>query len=149
MKQFSWRGNTDFYSGILLIAISAFAINYVRTLSIGTVTEMGSGFFPMALATILAGMGVLLTIKGVVVGGAPVGKIHFRPLFFILLSFAVFGLLIELAGIIIAILGQVAIAHFASRETILRHSIITGVAVAAISAVVFVVLLQIPVKLVP
>lgn len=149
MKQLSWRGNTDFYSGLLLIAIAAFALSYIHTLPIGTVTDMGSGYFPFGLAVILGVMGVVMTIKGVVAGGAPVGAIHLRPLFFILLSFGLFGFLIERFGIIIAILAQVAVCHFATRETVLRQSIITGVAVAAISAVVFVVLLQIPVKLVP
>jgi putative tricarboxylic transport membrane protein len=149
MKSFTWRGNTDFYSGVLLIVVAAVALSYIGTLAVGTVTRMGPGYFPFGLAVILLGMGLVLVVKGLATAGTPVGRFYLRPLVLILLSFAVFGFLIERAGIIVAILAQVAIAHFASRETILRQSVITGVAVAAVSAVVFVVLLKIPVKLLP
>ncbi len=67
----------------------------------------------------------------------------------ILLSFTAFGVLVERAGLIIAILAQVAIAHFASVETRWRQSLVTGVLLAAASAVIFVWLLKIPVDLLP
>lgn len=149
MKSIAWRGNIDFYSGLLLAAIAVVALFYIRTLTVGTVLQMGPGYFPLGLALVLLGMGLVLIVKGVFVNGPPVGKIHLRPLFFVLLSFTVFGLLIERAGIILAILAQIAVAHFASRETTLRESIIVGVALAAASAVVFVWLLKIPVGLLP
>jgi len=47
-----------------------------------------------------------------VVGGSPVGQFHLRPLVFVLLSFAAFGVLIERAGLILAVLAQVAVAHY-------------------------------------
>jgi putative tricarboxylic transport membrane protein len=72
-----------------------------------------------------------------------------RPLFFILLSFAAFGLLVERAGLLIAILVQVGIAHFASRETTWLSSAVTAVALAIASSVVFVWLLKIPVSVLP
>ncbi|MEH2481165.1 hypothetical protein V1282_004522 [Nitrobacteraceae bacterium AZCC 2146] len=149
MKSLAWRGNIDFYSGLLLVAVAGVALLYIRTLAIGTVLEMGPGYFPLGLALVLLGMGLCLLVKGLLVSGPPVGQFHLRPLFFILLSFAAFGVLVERAGLILAILVQVAIAHFASRETSWRESSITGVALAATSAVVFVWLLKIPVELLP
>ncbi|MDB5566699.1 MAG: hypothetical protein JWP84_3265 [Tardiphaga sp.] len=149
MKSLAWRGNIDFYSGLLLVAVAGVALLYIRTLAIGTVLEMGPGYFPLGLALVLLGMGLCLLVKGLLVSGPPVGMFYLRPLFFILLSFAAFGVLVERAGLILAILVQVAIAHFASRETTWRESSITGVALAATSAVVFVWLLKIPVELLP
>jgi hypothetical protein len=149
MKSLAWRGNIDFYSGLLLVAVAGVALLYIRTLAIGTVLEMGPGYFPLGLALVLLGMGLCLLVKGLLVSGAPVGMFYLRPLFFILLSFAAFGVLVERAGLILAILVQVATAHFASRETTWRESSITGVALAATSAVVFVWLLKIPVELLP
>jgi hypothetical protein len=149
MKSLAWRGNIDFYSGLLLVAVAGVALLYIRTLAIGTVLEMGPGYFPLGLALVLLGMGLCLLVKGLLVSGPPVGMFYLRPLFFILLSFAAFGALVERAGLILAILVQVAIAHFASRETSWRESSITGVALAATSAVVFVWLLKIPVELLP
>lgn len=149
MKSIARRGNTDVYSGVLLVAISVVALLYIRTLTIGTVLDMGPGYFPLGLALALLGMGLVLVIKGLAAAGSPVGTIHLRPLFFILLSFAAFGLLIERAGLVIAILVQVAIAHFASRESTWLASVITGVALAVASSVIFVWLLKIPVNVLP
>ncbi|MET0445634.1 tripartite tricarboxylate transporter TctB family protein [Tardiphaga sp.] len=149
MKTIVQRGNTDFYSGLLLSAIAIVALFYIRTLAIGTVLDMGPGYFPLGLALILLGMGLVLIVKGLTTAGMPAGVVHLRPLFFILLSFAAFGLLIERAGLAIAILAQVAIAHFASRESTWRVSLITGVILAAMSSIVFVWLLKLPVNVLP
>lgn len=150
MQSPSWRGNNiDFYSGLLLVAVATVALLYIRTLAIGTVLEMGPGYFPLGLALVLLGMGLCLVVKGLLTSEKPVGAFHLRPLFFILLSFAVFGVLVERAGLIIAILAQVAAAHFASVETQWRQSLGTGVVLAAASAVIFVWLLKIPVSLLP
>jgi putative tricarboxylic transport membrane protein len=116
---------------------------------IGTVLDMGPGYFPLGLALILMGMGLVMVVKGLTTAGVPVGTIHLRPLCFILLSFAAFGLLVERAGLIIAILAQVGLAHFASRETTWFASVITGVVLSIASSVVFVWLLKIPVNVLP
>lgn len=149
MKSITRRGNSDFYSGLLLAGVAVVALLYIRTLTIGTVLEMGPGYFPLGLALILLGMGLVLIVKGLTTEGLPVGKLHLRPLFFVLLSFAAFGLLVERAGLVIAILVQVGLAHFASRETTWLGSAITGVLVAIASSMVFVWLLKIPVSVLP
>ncbi|MGM4903398.1 tripartite tricarboxylate transporter TctB family protein [Tardiphaga sp. 866_E4_N2_1] len=149
MKTFAQKGNTDVYSGLLLVAVAAIALLYIRTLTIGTVLDMGPGYFPLGLALIVLAMGLVLVFKGLTTAGLPVGAIHLRPLFFILLSFVAFGFLVERAGLLIAILVQVAIAHFASSEATWRATAITGVSVAILSSVVFVLLLKIPVNILP
>jgi putative tricarboxylic transport membrane protein len=110
---------------------------------------MGSGYFPLGLALILLGMGLVLIVKGVLSGGAAVDTIYLRPLFFVLLSFALFGVLVERAGLICAILAQVVVAHFGSRETRLLESIVLAAVLAAVSSVLFVWILKIPVSLLP
>jgi hypothetical protein len=150
MRSPARRGhNTDFYSGLLLVAVATVALLYIRTLSVGTVLEMGPGYFPLGLALVLLGMGLCLAVKGLLSEGNPIGSFHLRPLICILLSFTAFGVLVERAGLIIAILAQVAIAHFASVETRWRQSLVTGMLLAASSAVIFVWLLKIPVDLLP
>jgi putative tricarboxylic transport membrane protein len=149
MKPLAWRGNVDFFSGVLLSGIAIFALFYIRTLEIGTVLQMGSGYFPLGLALILLGMGLVLIVKGVLSGGPGVDTIYLRPLFFVLLSFALFGVLVERAGLICAILAQVVVAHFGSRETRLLESIVLAAVLAAVSSVLFVWILKIPVSLLP
>jgi hypothetical protein len=150
MRSPTWRGNNnDFYSGLLLVTVATVALLYIRTLAIGTVLQMGPGYFPLGLALVLLGMGLCLVVKGLLTGEKPVGAFHLRPLFFILLSFVAFGVLVERAGLILAILAQIATAHFASVETKWQQSLVTGILLAAASAVIFVWLLRIPVSLLP
>jgi putative tricarboxylic transport membrane protein len=149
MKSIAQRGNSDFYTGLLLVVVAAVALLYIRTLTVGTVLEMGPGYFPLGLALILLGMGLVMIVKGLTTAGAPVGTVHLRPLFFILLSFAAFGLLVERAGLAIAILVQVGLAHFASRESTWQATAITAVALAIASSIIFVWLLKIPVSVLP
>ena len=133
MKSIAQRGNSEFYSGLLLVVIAVVALVYIRTLTIGTVLEMGPGYFPFGLALILLGMGLVLMVKGLTTVGVPVGAIHLRPLLLVLLSFAAFGLLVERAGLFIAILVQVGLAHFASRESDWRGSALTAIGIAVAS----------------
>jgi len=149
MKSLAQRGNSDFYTGLLPVVVAAVALLYIRTLTVGTVLEMGPGYFPLGLALILLGMGLVMIVKGLTTAGVPVGAVHLRPLFFILLSFAAFGLLVERAGLAISIVVQVGLAHFASRETTWLASVITAVALAIVSSIVFVWLLKIPVSVLP
>ncbi len=149
MKQITLRGSADLYLGVLLLLISGVVIWYISGLEIGTIRRMGSGFFPMALALILAGFGLVLAIRGVVTNGIGAGPITLRPLLLILLSFVVFALLVDRIGLILAIFAQIAVAHFASDETKIYQSVIFGAVLAVLSAGVFVGLLNMPVELLP
>ena len=149
MKQITMRGSADLYLGLLLLLISAVALWYVSGLEIGTVRRMGSGFFPMILALILAGFGLTLAIKGLVAVGVSVGPMSLRPVVAILLSFIVFALLIDRVGLICAIFAQIAVAHFASDETKSYQSVAFAIVLAILSAGIFVGVLKMPVELLP
>ena len=77
MRSPTWRGNNnDFYSGLLLVTVATVALLYIRTLAIGTVLQMGPGYFPLGLALVLLGMGLCLVVKGLLTGEKPVGAFH-------------------------------------------------------------------------
>lgn len=149
MNSLGKRANQDVCTGALLMVIAIVALAYIRTLAIGTVLDMGPGYFPFGLATVLLGMGLILMIKGVLVGGAPVERFPMRPLFFILVSFAAFGALLERAGMVVAVLAQVGIAALASRETTVLETAVTAVGCAAATSVLFVWVLRMPVSVWP
>jgi len=149
MKQITLRGSADLYLGLLLLLISGVVFWYISGLEIGTVRRMGSGYFPLVLTIILAGFGLVLAIKGVIAKSEAVAPMSLRPLFVILLSFVVFALLIDRIGLICAIFAQIAVAHFASDETKAVQSVLFGIVLAALSAGVFVGLLNMPVELLP
>jgi putative tricarboxylic transport membrane protein len=149
MKSVGRHVNDDVCTGALLAVVAMVALSYIRTLDVGTVLEMGPGYFPFGLAVMLLGMGLILIVKGVVIGGEPVERFHLRPLIFILASFAAFGFLLERAGMVIAVLAQVGIAALASRETTPVQTAVTAMACAAASSVLFVWILRIPVRVWP
>ncbi|MCG6205229.1 tripartite tricarboxylate transporter TctB family protein [Rhodopseudomonas sp. HC1] len=149
MKSVGQSVNEDVCTGALLAVVAIVALSYIRTLEVGTVLEMGPGYFPFGLAVALLGMGLILILKGVLIGGVPVQHFHLRPLFFILISFAAFGALLERAGMVVAVLAQVGLAALASRETTLLQTAVTAVGCAAASSVLFVWVLQIPVSVWP
>jgi Tripartite tricarboxylate transporter TctB family len=143
------RGSTDFYSGLLLLVTAATAIWLISDLDIGSAHEMGPAYFPLMISVILAGMGLILMGKGLLVEGPSAGHIELRPMIFVLLSFIAFGVLIVPAGLILAILAQVAIGHFASTESRPLESLLFGLGLAAFSAVLFVYILRVPVSVLP
>ncbi|MCC6888911.1 MAG: tripartite tricarboxylate transporter TctB family protein [Hyphomicrobiales bacterium] len=147
MSRLSLRGGVDFYSGILLVVAAACCMWLVSDLDVGSAREMGPAYFPLTVAFLLAAMGLILIGRGLLVAGPAVQGFELRPLFFVIFSFAAFGWLITVAGLIPAILTQVAIAHFASSETRPFESLLFGSALAAFSAALFVYLLRIPVSL--
>lgn len=149
MNRFAPRGGIDFYSGLLMVVIAALAAWLVSDLDLGSTREMGPAYFPLMVALLLGGIGAVLMGRGLLAPGVPVGHFELRPLFFVLASFVAFALLIRPAGLVVAILAQVGIAHFASIEARPVESLLFGLALAAVSAILFVYLLGIPVSIFP
>ena len=58
----SFQRNRDYYAGALMALIGAGAILEGSTYGVGTLTAMGSGFFPVALGVGLVLMGALMAI---------------------------------------------------------------------------------------
>lgn len=143
------RGAVDFWSGLLLVAIAGAALYYIASLEIGTALEMGPGYFPLMIASVLAVMGAALMVRGLAVDGPEVPPMNLRATVLVLASFLAFALLLDRFGLVAAILAQSLIAGFASRESVLWQSLLFGAAMAAASVVLFVWLLGIPVEVWP
>lgn len=143
------RGGVDFWSGLLLVAIAGAALFYISSLEIGTPLEMGPGYFPLMIASVLAVMGAILLVRGLAVEGPDVPPLNLRAAVLILGSFLVFALLLDRFGLIVAILAQTAVASFASRESVLWQTLLFGAALAAGSVVLFIWLLGMPVEVWP
>ncbi|MFG1357572.1 tripartite tricarboxylate transporter TctB family protein [Xanthobacter pseudotagetidis] len=143
------RGAVDFWSGLLLVAIAGAALYYIASLEIGTALEMGPGYFPLMIASVLAVMGAALVVRGLAVDGPEVPPMNLRATVLVLASFLAFALLLDRFGLVAAILAQSLIASFASRESVLWQTLLFGAAMAAGSVALFVWLLGIPVEVWP
>ncbi|MEP9354377.1 tripartite tricarboxylate transporter TctB family protein [Xanthobacter sp. KR7-65] len=143
------RGGVDFYSGLLLFSIAAFALWYISGLEIGTARQMGPGYFPLGVALVLAAMGAFLLVRGMIVEGPDPGVIQLRTAALILLSFFAFAVLLDRFGLIAAILAQVALASFAARDAVFWKSMLFGLVLAVGSAALFVWGLGVQMRVLP
>ena len=148
----------DFVSGLLFTVVGlSFAIG-ANKFDIGTAARMGPGYFPMLLGSLLAVLGVLVTVQSLrkgPPGGDPIGAIAWRPLCFILGANLAFGALlvgvpalgIPAFGLIVALYALVFIAGYARKGHSLKESLIlaTGLAVGSYFAFIYALNLQFPV----
>jgi hypothetical protein len=114
---------------------------------------MGPGYFPTLLGAVLTILGVLITVTGFTSkaeGGDKIGKWAWKPLFFVICSNLLFGLLlgglpklgIPYMGLIAAIFGLVLVASLAGEVFKLKEVLILSVILSIGSYLAFVLLLK-------
>jgi putative tricarboxylic transport membrane protein len=93
----------DFWSGVMLIAIGVAAIFIAKDYPFGTALRMGPGYFPIMLAAILVLFGLYLVVQGMRSSETVEGNWSLRALVIVPLSLVLFGVLMDRAGFIPAI----------------------------------------------
>jgi Tripartite tricarboxylate transporter TctB family len=138
----------DFVGGLLLILIGLSAAFQGRSYQVGTIDNMGAGFFPVALGIILALTG------GILLGGAiarrirlqavadseqaaPALPFEWRGWICICVSIIAFAVLSDYTGLVPATFACVAIAGIADRENSLRAILLLATGITLAGAVVF------------
>jgi putative tricarboxylic transport membrane protein len=93
----------DFWSGVTLIAIGVAAIFIAKDYPFGTALRMGPGYFPTVLGAILTLFGLYLVVQGMRSSETVEGNWSLRALVIVPLSLVLFGVLMDRAGFIPAI----------------------------------------------
>ena len=162
----------DRLGGALMFAtgLAAAAIGYGYDL--GTLRQMGPGWFPVALGLLLAvlGLGVMLTGRDKLSAPPPsgepqdevsdlahlatdgdgtAGKSPVRSVFFVLASVGAFSLLIPILGLILTVIISVALASMADPKSRPVPVLMLGVGLAALTSVIFVFGLGLQMDLLP
>lgn len=130
----------DFATGLLYIAIGvAFAVASWEY-RMGTAARMGPGYFPFCLGVIMASIGAMVLLGATKSSAEPekLERWDFRALFIVLVSVAVFGLLLEPLGLIVSVIALVAGSSFASHEFTWRATLLNTLVLTAFALVVFV-----------
>ena len=135
------KSQQDFWAGILFICFGALALFLGRNYAFGTVTRMGPGFLPTVLAWILLGIGVIITLRGVALDGAPIAPGRWRPQIFILFAIVLFGLLIERFGLAPTVFIVGCVGAFASTEVKWKEAILLSACASLLSVLLFIKLL--------
>lgn len=138
----------DFWTGVIFMAFGAAAVWLARAYPFGTGVKMGPGYFPTVLGVLLAGVGLLVVLRGLFRTGTAVGAFAYREIFLVLLGTVLFGLLLRGAGLIVAVLLLVGVSAHASRKFRWGQTLALGAGMAAFCVLVFVKALGMPIAVI-
>ena len=139
----------DFWSGVMLIVIGGGALFMARNYQFGSSLRMGPGYFPVLLSAALVLFGVYFVVQGLRAGGEKLeGSWSTRALIIVPLSLVVFGLLIDRAGFIPAMLALIIISAAASKEFRLVEVLLFSAFLTAMCVAVFIWALGLPYELI-
>ena len=147
------KSQKDFFSGLMFTGVgAAFAVG-ATSYTVGTGARMGPGYFPLMLGVLLAILGAVVMFKSLVVetqDGDKIGAFAWKPLFFIIASNLLFGVLlgglpsikVPAMGMIAAIFGLTIVASLAGERFNLKEVLILSTILSVGSYLAFIVLLK-------
>ncbi len=143
------RSQTDFWCGLLFVAVGAAVIVLAQEYRFGTSARMGPGYFPTLLGSLMAVLGLTLALPALAIDGERLPKLHWRPLAMVLLGIAVFGITLEYLGFVAAIFALVAVAGLADPDLKPIEIALVALFMVLFSTGIFVLLLGLPIRLWP
>jgi hypothetical protein len=146
--QLQFRSNRDFWAGAMLIATGAVAVAMARDYAFGTALRMGPGYFPSVLGGLLILFGLYLMAQGLRSNEKIEGNWSLRALIVLPLSLVLFGLLMEYAGFVPALLVLIVGSSAAGSEFKLIEVLLLAVGLTAFAVALFIWGLGLPYPLI-
>lgn len=137
----------DVASGLMFIGVGTICLFLMGGFEFGTSARPGPGFFPIVLSVLLIVIGVAVSGWGLLRQAGPLAEIAPRPLILITSAVCIFALCIEPFGLVPSIILATFIATFARPNYGLLQRSLLAVSLAAVSAILFVVALNLPIAL--
>ena len=147
------KSQQDFFAGLMFLVVGGGFAWGATTYNVGTGARMGPGYFPLMLGVLLAILGAVVMFKSLVVetqDGDKIGAFAWKPLFFIIASNLLFGVLlgglpsikVPAMGMIAAIFGLTIVASLAGERFNLKEVLILSTILSIGSYLAFIVLLK-------
>lgn len=145
----AFRVSRDIVAGLVLLLVAAASYFGIRELPIGDPSGIGPGLLPKLVAGLIAVLGLIITLLGLLSSNPRLESIAIRGPLFVLGAVVLFGALIRPLGIVVA--GPVAVlfAGAADRETRPVELVIFTIVLSALSIGLFKYLLRLPIPLAP
>lgn len=134
----------DFWAGLMFIAFGLFFLFVSRDYKMGSLTRIGPAYFPTVLSSLMAAIGCIVLFQSLVLKGEKVPAMSFRPISIIVLSLLLFGYLLDLLGLALALMLLVVVSAFAGHEFKIKEVVILSVVMTILSLLVFVKGLGLP-----
>jgi hypothetical protein len=127
--------NKDFWAGMMFIGFGVAAMFISRGYRFGSAMRMGPGFFPAILGGILVAFGVCIMAVGLRRDERIKERLSIRVLVLLPLSLVLFGLLMQWAGLIPALVALIFMSAASGKEFhFLEILMLTGILVVAVAA---------------
>ena len=136
--QLEIRNNRDFWAGAMLIGTGVLALTIGRNYAMGSTLRMGPGYFPAVLGGLLILFGLYLVVVGLRRNEKIEGNWSLRALIVLPLSLVLFGILMERAGFIPALLVLIFGSAAAGTEFKLGEVLLLSVGLTAACTALFV-----------
>ena len=142
--QIDIRSNKDFWAGAMLIGTGALSIIVARSYAFGTSLRMGPGYFPSVLGGLLILFGLYLVAQGLRSNEEIKGGWSLRALVVLPLSLVLFGLLMEYAGFVPALMVLIVGSAAAGSEFKLLEALALAAGLTAFAVGLFIYGLGLP-----
>jgi len=143
------RAPREFYGGLALVAIAAFALWASRDLPGSRGFAFGPGTAPRMFAVVLAMLGLAVVATGILTKGPGIDRFYFRGPFFVTLSVVLFAWLVRPLGLVIASFLSIMAAAGATPEARLVETLVWGVVLTAFCCLLFPYALNLPMQMWP
>jgi hypothetical protein len=150
-----WIGNPrDFLAGLLFIAIGVATAIGASDYPLGTIRNIGAGYYPILIGIVLALLGAAIAFQGLKSASdstpaAEDGGFALRPLIFVIAAVVTFGFLVRPFGLAAAIVALIVISSFAGRDISVVRMVLLCAGMVAASWLVFIWLLGLNMSLWP
>lgn len=137
----------DFWTGVLFLVSGLAAVYLIRDLPMGHAGKMGPAYFPTVLGGLLALIGVIAIIRGLISEGEAIARFYLKEVVVVSLAVVLFGVLIRSAGLIPAIAALVLVSSYASMHFSWRASVLSSILMSVFAVLLFVKLLGLPIPI--
>jgi drug/metabolite transporter (DMT)-like permease len=142
----------DFVAGLFLVVVGGgFAVG-ATNYNFGVAAKPGPGYFPFGLGIILALLGLVVTVMGLVRrprDGEPVGAIPWRPLLCIVGALVLFGFTLPRLGFLISFPLMVVVTSLGGSEFRWKDALLNAAILTAFSYLVFIAGLKLTIPVWP
>jgi hypothetical protein len=138
------RNNRDFWGGVMFFAVGAVAIVAAWDYPFGSTLRMGPGYFPVILGGIMMAFGLIIMLQGLRNNEKIQGSWSLRALIILPISLVVYGILMEVAGFIPALIALIFISAVSGEEFKFKEVLLLTVILLAIAWTIFIWGLSLP-----
>lgn len=143
------RNTQDLVCGIFFMAVGALGMWVGRDYPMGSPVRLGTGVFPRILCWGMLITGFAILLKGLFTAGEGMGKVAWRPVILISAAATAFALLIDPAGLVVAMLAMIVLSGFAGHEFYPKEFVVFSAILVLMGVAMFIWGLGMPIKTFP